>query len=65
MIDGQEITGVIRVAKENNPVCSFCQQNVEPGEEVFYGYLQEKLVQGHMTCGQSLKTRPAQSNINY
>jgi hypothetical protein len=60
IIDGQEITGVIRVAKENNPVCSFCQQNVEPGEEVFSGYLQEKLVQGHLTCGQSLKTSLAQ-----
>lgn len=54
-IEGQEITGIIRIAKDSNLICSFCQKNVATGEAIFAGYLHEKLVQGHLTCGQALK----------
>jgi len=55
-VQENEVTGVIRSYKDKNLACFVCNKTLEPGEEIFIGYLNESLLQGHQTCCKTLQT---------
>ncbi|HPZ43264.1 MAG TPA: hypothetical protein PL078_04585 [Bacillota bacterium] len=44
------VEGIILCAGTENYQCAVCGQNVLPGEKTFYGYLEEVLITGHLSC---------------
>lgn len=46
-----QIEGVILTAKEaGEKACVVCRQPISPGESTFFGYAEDQLIRGHLSC---------------
>lgn len=49
-LNTSRVEGVILDTREEKRTCSICGQTVEPGDRIFYGYLNDQVIAGHPTC---------------
>ncbi|MEG6616528.1 hypothetical protein V6C27_08870 [Peptococcaceae bacterium 1198_IL3148] len=49
-MDGNQVQGLLLPFKSEASPCPVCGQPIKPGEKIFYGYLDEQLVYGHIGC---------------
>ena len=49
-LDATVVEGVILAARETSAGCPLCGQPLEAGTKAFYGYINDRLIAGHLAC---------------
>ncbi|MCL6559297.1 MAG: hypothetical protein K6U74_10970 [Firmicutes bacterium] len=48
--DAALVEGIVRNCNEEKRICAVCGQPLTPGDRTFYGYLNNRIIAGHLCC---------------